>query len=76
MDGALIGFHNTSEHFGFEYIKTSFMEKVLFGTQEKADVMFPLYSLTLTRILDQIVEFYQNETFEFLRLGQSLFPIL
>lgn len=69
MDGALIGYHNTKEHFGFEYIKTDLIERILFGTQEKAEIMFPLYSRTLSHILQKLIKYYEKETFEFLRLG-------
>lgn len=33
MDGAFIGYHNTKKMFGFEYVKLSTMEKILFGTK-------------------------------------------
>jgi len=44
MDGAFIGYHNTQTAFGFEYVKKSTIEKILFENKDKADMNFVVSS--------------------------------
>jgi len=40
MDGAFLAYHNTKQIFGFEYIKTTEIEKRIFGSSTYADLVF------------------------------------
>ena len=70
MDGALVGYHNTKTHFGFEYISLSKIEKTLFGSEYKANQMFVLLNKILTTVLDNVLEAVKTEEFSFFRLGR------
>jgi hypothetical protein len=70
MDGALIGYHNTQRHFGFEYISMKKIENSLFGTSFKADQMFVVLTKMLTTILNLIIEAVQTEDYDFFKLGK------
>jgi hypothetical protein len=69
MDGAFIGYHNTKENFGFEYVKTSTIEKLIFGGSFKADIAFMMATRILTFILDKVIDEIKNEDFKFIKLG-------
>lgn len=69
MHGALIGYHNTITHFGFEYVTMKTIDKILFGSTYKADMMFVLYSKIITTILDNILEAVAGDQYDFLKLG-------
>lgn len=71
MDGALIGYHNTQTHFGFEYVPMSKIEKTLFGDSIKANKMFVLLNKMLTTILDHVLDAVSTEDFDFFRLGRT-----
>lgn len=71
MDGALIGYHNTKTHFGFDYLPLSSIEKSLFGDSFKADRMFTFLNKMLTTTLDEVLEAVSTEDFDFFRLGRA-----
>lgn len=70
MDGAMIGYHNTKTHFGFEYIKLSQMEKSLFGSSFKADNCFVILTKMMTCVLDNVIAAVETEEFSFFRIGK------
>lgn len=70
MHGALVSYHNTLTHFGFEYIPLEKMERALFGNTEKSNLMFVLLNKMLTTFLDHVIEAVDAEEFSFLRLGR------
>lgn len=69
MDGAFIAYHNTKEIFGFEYVKTSEIEKRIFGSNNFSDVCFMVCSKILTQILDKILEDFKTEEYQHLKIG-------
>lgn len=69
MDGALIGYHNTVENFGFEYVKRSTIEKLLFGNEFKAQTVFLVCSKVVTTILDEILKSLKGKNYSFIKLG-------
>ena len=71
MDGAMIGYHNTKQHFGFEYINLSEIEEALFGDKFKADQMFVLLTKIMTVILDNVIAAVDTEKFSFFRIGRN-----
>jgi hypothetical protein len=40
MGGILVGYHNTCQNFGFEYVALNRMYKHLYGDEERADICF------------------------------------
>ncbi len=60
MDGAFISYHNTKKTFGFEYVKKSTIEKLIFGEKRKADISFIVTSKLMTEILDRIKKFLRE----------------
>ena len=73
MDGALIGFHNTVSNFGFEYVKRSTIEKLIFGNAFKADVVFMVCSKIVTTILDEILVTLKGKDYEFLKISYGAY---
>lgn len=69
MDGAFISYHNCLKTFGFEYVKIQEIEWILFKNQFLADYSFFISSQILTTILDELIEYYKDEDFEFLKIG-------
>lgn len=69
MDGALIGYHNTVENFGFEYVKRSTIEKLLFGSEYKANIVFLACSKVVTTLLDEILKSLKGKNYNFIKLG-------
>jgi hypothetical protein len=70
MHGAMIAYHNTLRHFGFEYVTLEDMETALFGDSFRADQMFVLLNKLLTTLLDNVIEHLKDETFSFFRVGK------
>jgi hypothetical protein len=69
MDGAFIAYHNTKEIFGFEYVKTSEIERRCFGNSLFADASFVVCSKILTNLLDLVLNELANEKYEMLKIG-------
>lgn len=69
MDGAFIAYHNTKNIFGFEYIKTTEVERRCFGSVFYSDASFVICSKILTNLLDNILDDLHNEKFEMCRIG-------
>ncbi len=69
MDGAFVAYHNTREMFGFEYVKSSEVERRIFGSEIYADVCFLVGSKILMLILDSVLKDLKNEKFSMLKLG-------
>lgn len=69
MDGAFICYHNTQETFGFEYIKTTEIERRIFGSTQYADVVFVTCSKLLVTLMNHILQVVEGEKFEQLKLG-------
>lgn len=61
MDGAFIGYHNTSELFGFEYLKLEEIEKRLFGHREFADQIFRTCTYLLEDILQDVIKIFPDD---------------
>lgn len=69
MDGAFIAYHNTKEIFGFEYVKTTEIERRIFGSSQYAEVCFMVCSKLLTETLDRILEDLKGETYQSIKFG-------
>jgi len=69
MDGAFIAYHNTKEIAGFEYVKTTEIERRIFGTQLYADAVFVSCSKLLIILLDNILNAVKDEKYEMLKIG-------
>ena len=69
MDGAFIAYHNTKEIFGFEYVKTTEIERRCFGNSLFADASFVICSKILTNLLDLILNELANEKYEMFKIG-------
>lgn len=69
MDGAFIAYHNTREIFGFEYVKTSEIEKRIFGSKNFSDVCFMVCSKLLTQLMDRILVDFKDEEYQHLKIG-------
>lgn len=68
MDGAFVGYHNTRESFGFEYIKMETIEQVIFGGKTKANTSFAITTKILNEIVKQAINIIKHETFEFVNM--------
>lgn len=75
MDGAFVGYHNSRENFGFEYVKMSTIEKLLFSSSYKADMIFMLTTRVMSHLLDRIIDEIKHEGYEFLKVGYYADPI-
>lgn len=71
MDGAFISYHNTVKTFGFEYVKRTHMEEMLFGSTFKADISFVVTSKVMVKILDEIKLFLKGQDFTFVKIGYN-----
>lgn len=69
MDGAFIGYHNTLENSGFEYVKTTEIEERIFGSSYAANAAFVCCSKLLTALLDEILRELKHENFTLMRVG-------
>lgn len=69
MNGAFVGYHNTVKNFGFEYIKMSSIEKVIFGSTHKADTSFAISTKIMSEVIKRTIEILKDEKFEFLNLS-------
>lgn len=75
MDGAFVGYHNSRENFGFEYVKMSTIEKLLFSSTFKADMVFMLSTRIMSHLLDKIIDAIKSEEYEFVKIGYYSDPI-
>ena len=54
MDGIMVGFHNTEEIFGFQYIPLSEMDFCVFGNSQFADASFSLCIKIFDNMLQEV----------------------
>ena len=76
MDGAMIGYHNTQRHFGFEYISLKTIEENLFGNAFRAEQIFTVLNKILCTLLDNVIRSLESESYSFFRLGKLTRPLL
>lgn len=69
MDGAFIAYHNTQQIFGFEYVKTTEIERRIFGSTRYADLAFMCCSKLLTCLFDEVLKALSQEDYSLLKLG-------
>ena len=69
MDGAFVGYHNTKQNFGFEYIKRTQIENYLFGEPFKGEAVFVVGSKIINTVLDYLKNFFKNFTYDFIKIG-------
>lgn len=56
MQGALVSYHNTQKHFGFEYVSTEEINNRVFGNVAFSDLVFMVCSKMMTQMLDEILD--------------------
>jgi len=62
MDGIMVAYHNTSEIFGFQYIRLEEMDTALFGNSYMGDAAFGHTVQILDALLNRIVDLIPNRT--------------
>eukprot|EP00401_Gymnodinium_catenatum_P036445 CAMPEP_0117587492 /NCGR_PEP_ID=MMETSP0784-20121206/69333_1 /TAXON_ID=39447 /ORGANISM="" /LENGTH=753 /DNA_ID=CAMNT_0005388761 /DNA_START=16 /DNA_END=2277 /DNA_ORIENTATION=+ len=56
MQGIFVAYHNTSEFFGFQYLRLSDMERCVYGSTEAAKLAFDLCTKLLRELLGLLVD--------------------
>lgn len=69
MDGAFVGYHNTIENFGFEYIQMEDIEKRLFGCTQRASLIFSTSTKLIEHVLNTILPEIQDVPYDYVKLG-------
>ncbi|WFC99222.1 hypothetical protein MYAM1_001966 [Malassezia yamatoensis] len=62
MDGIFVAYHNTSQIFGFQYIKLEEMSQRLFGSPQMGELAYRLSLGLLEKILDTAVESFPKQS--------------
>ncbi|WFD43312.1 hypothetical protein MPSI1_001973 [Malassezia psittaci] len=62
MDGIFVAYHNTSQIFGFQYIKLEEMSQRLFGSPQMGDLAYRLCLGLLEKVLDTAVETFPKQS--------------
>ncbi|KAF0972023.1 hypothetical protein FDP41_009719 [Naegleria fowleri] len=60
MDGMFVAYHNTSELFGFEYMKLAEIDKFVFGSTYMGERFFNLLLDVMRDVLDRITDRFPN----------------
>lgn len=72
MDGILVGFHNTEEIFGFQYIPLSGMDSCVFGNSQFAEASFSLS----VKLFDHLLHYITSRFPGRVRSAVCLFSLL